>query len=581
MLDENSPRSSLAILKSIKQRGVEAAMSSVNSLLDTTEGAIGFSFLIQRAKDRENQALSKLDPQYLPPEGQALDLNTIVTDIDNKFHFSELLAGGAIERYIQDQGYILEAKGAKSQQNKTDDEKNESLVTVLSPAQQEEIINYIGNKFTSEILSDLTAKTGSNFISDARGVVLKRAGEYFQQMISSKVGASGMSLNNIDLGHMEVKINTRGLYLKMGKKISDTRVMIDASAFQITSAGEFFDAMTPIAQQLLYAIVKDEENALSKDNKYLKQFIEKYNSRDNIKYLQDLDVESSMNLIRQALSSECPEALDAFNKYGREIAYKGAKANLRGGLGELRSLCILEKMFPGQGYSAAGLSKVIIGTSSEKESPIDAILQLLKEQLNIGIQSKNTNKNIYSGWKVDKKEAMSMPNFYSQRLNQGLSGAEEIFFNTLSYNQPIESKGPYAKEWNSFINNPAFINKFNALVYKIIRQEIEDTSQVVYINDFFFMNDKIIRSSDILIQIQQNVISRLGKNFSPKTNSDFISTDFNYFPNHSLVWTKERGYDDNGYPIFSAGSAANVMINYSISLNINKMASMAISSFNP
>ena len=569
--------SSLDMLRQIKEAGVAAATASVDALLDTEEGALGFQYLIAKAKSREELALSKLAPEFRPGPGEPIDLNDIVARIDAQYGFNELLAGGAIERYIQNQGYILEPKGSKKEQNKNSDELNESLVTVLSTKQQQEIISAIGDKFINQIIGNLTAKAGSQFISSARIVILGASSNFFYDLINQALISQGLNLNNTDLGSLQIKINTRGLNITQ-TRVNNFTAKIDPTTFSITSAGEFFNDMVPLAQQLLYATIKDE----MENGTYLKDFVERYNSSKAIKYLQDLDVNSSMNLIRSALSSECSAALKAFDTYGKEIAYKGAKGNLRGGLGELRTLCILEAMFPGQVYSAAGLSKVVVGTSTEKESPVDAILTLLRDELDIGIQSKNTNKNIYSGWKVDKKEAMPMPSFYSQRLGEGLGGAEERFFNAYSYNQPVDKRGQYRSIWASMENNPAFIGKFNALVYRIIRQEVTDTSGVVYVNDFFFMNDKLVRSSDILTQIYANVKHHIAsRSTSNKISSEYLSTSFDYSTNSNLVWNEETGWDALGNPIFAAGSANNVMINYSISLNINKMASMAISSFNP
>ena len=92
--------SSLDTLRQIKDAGVAAANASVDALLDTHEGALGFQYLIARAKSREDLALSKLAPEFRPRPGESINLNDIVAKIDTQYGFNELLAGGAIERYI-------------------------------------------------------------------------------------------------------------------------------------------------------------------------------------------------------------------------------------------------------------------------------------------------------------------------------------------------------------------------------------------------------------------------------------------------------------------------------------------------
>lgn len=581
-------------LKQIKEAGVAAAQGSINQALASDDNQLGFKFLIAKAEERESKVLEFLAPQYknmIKAAGE-LNLNEIVNQIDNDFNFKELLANRGVEIYLKQKGYSLEAKGSKTEQNKSDEEKGQSLNVPLPEKEQQELLNNIVERFRDNIIGQVFVETEGKFNTrQAFQPIVDMAGTYFQQLINSKVSATGLSLNNIDLGSLEVKINTNKMYITKGKstmiKRGKFKIGLNPDTFQMNTAGEFFEHMKPIAQRLLYAIIQDEINGIE-NNEHLIKYINEYNSPGNIQYMQDMTVEQTMPIIRDAISHVCPAALDAFDIYGQQIAYKGSKSNLRGGLGELRALCIVEQMFPGQKYSAEGLSKINVGTSTAKESPIDAAITLLKENLKIGIQSKNTTVNMYS-WSIDKDESMSMSNFYSQRLNQSLSGAEEIFFNTYSYNQPISNNNEYAAIWNTFTNNPAFIGKFNALAYKIIRQEIKDVSQVSFINDFFFMNDKLVLSSSILrkmfeltkISNNSRMITSASGAVNTQSSDGSLSTSFSYSANKNLVWNEAEGFDDNGFPFFSRGSASNVMIYYSINLSVNKLASMAISSFNP
>ena len=561
----SAPGTSLQKLRKIKENGVKAAQSSINQALATEESQLSFHYLIAAAKKREQAALEKLNPKYKAMILNAgfLNLNEIITQIDNEFNFKELLPGGAIEQYLQDQGYNLEAKG--SAQKKSEADQQQSLVLPLPEKEQQQVLSHITEKFKQEIVSTIFVE--GNNVRQLYKPLIDAAGPYFQQLLNGRISATGLSLDNIDLGSLTIKINTNKMTIKMQKikkpnGAPSGKIGIDLGSFSISSAGEFFEHMAPVAQRLLYAIMQDEQANLE-NNQHLIDYINKYNSSATTQYMQDLTVEQTMSVIQQALSEKCPAAITAFNLYGTLIAYKGARSNVRGGLGELRTLCIIEKLFPGQQYSAEGLSKIVVGSSSEKESPVDVAMTILGENLKIGFQSKNTQTNIYS-WSISKSDSMDMPSFYSQRLNQGLNGAEEKFFNTYSYNQPVSPYGDYIEEWNDFTNNPAFIGKFNALAYKIIRQEIKDVSEVSFINDFFFMNDKIVLSSTILEQMMYATIDSQMLNHSGTKSSSSdgsLTTSFNYEANKNLVWTEEHGYDDFGNPIFSAGSASNVIIN--------------------
>lgn len=587
---------SLSKLKDIKQKGIAAALSNIAND-DITIGGV-FAPLIEEARRRENLALLKINPNYLPKDFSSdkvdtLDLNQIVAQIDEKLQLNKLLAiqeelnkalikKGAngvitIEQELTKQDYILKARGKNNQL----DSKDQPLpLTELTPAQQQEIISYIEQKFIDKILNKAEESILDNqgFISKAKNAVKIAAGDVFKQLIithtNAIVGTPGSIADNIDLGSLEIEINTSALSLTASGK-----GIINKSGFKITNTGLFFNQMTSTAQQLLYATIQDELNG---GNSYLTRFLKDYEKlKQTAIYFQDLNKHDTKLAIEKALQNANMNQIiiDTFNQNFDQIAIKGANANVRGGLGELRTICIINELFGTGSARPTGLTKIKVGTSSEKESPVDAILDILQQdgtKIEIGFQAKNTSNNTYT-W----DGSMSMPNFYSQRLNETLGGDEEIFFKTYSYNQPTDdASDAYRAEWEGFANNPAFLTKFDALAYKIIRQNIKDVDERVFQNDFFFMNEKLIRSSTILTQI--NMITQ--KQFAGRQSTSVpgLDTEFNYSTNTASVWTSSAR-DTEGHPLFSQGDASNVNVKYAVKLNIRNTATFAMSrsSFNP
>lgn len=235
---------------------------------------------------------------------------------------------------------------------------------------------------------------------------------------------------------------------------------------------------------------------------------------------------------RGLLNLDSGDFHELYNKYniGEEIAMGRQLSNVRGFLGELRAILIIDAMFPnGQGH-LMGTAKVQLAnaTSGGESAPIDLLVDLLNELgLQFGFQVKNTSElSSYSWGNFRSKNGMAIPRFYIERLQSQLDAAEGDFFGAYAYNKPIE-EGYYKS--NIY---PGFEGKFNEFysVYKklalfIIRQEAEISGSNNSLlsghltNDFFIMNDKIIPASSLFQALNEENDNLVNSSFNIKTNS--------------------------------------------------------------
>ena len=243
------------------------------------------------------------------------------------------------------------------------------------------------------------------------------------------------------------------------------------------------DILKYIPQSLQEALNSILTNTAEENLDELEEILKKYREELDTKYtyFKDLDYLKARKLIMTAVTTYCGNDSDIdeiFNtvipKEGKhKIVIQGNLNNVRGALGEIRTILILKKLFPGYKVSPNGVQGVNIGNTKNKESPIDAIVEVLKEkekEFEIGFQTKNTLSSTYS-WTND--DSMNITNFYTQRLNSGTDitpQAEKDFFSVYSYNRPIDGcDSKYREAYDRFKNNPYFIQKFNSLAYKVIR----------------------------------------------------------------------------------------------------------------
>ena len=227
---------------------------------------------------------------------------------------------------------------------------------------------------------------------------------------------------------------------------------------------------------------------------------------------------------------------ELYNKYNirNEIALGRQLSNVRGFLGELRAILIIDAMFPNGGGHLMGTAKVQLASATKggESAPIDLLVDLLNTiGIQVGFQVKNTSElSSYSWGNRRSKNGMAIPTFYAERLQEALTEEERNFFGAFVYNQPVPEEDQ--DDW--YANNvySKFEPKFNEFyqVYKklalyIIRQETEISSSNNPLlsgrltNDFFIMNDKIVPASSLFQAMNDENNNLIKSTFNIDTNS--------------------------------------------------------------
>lgn len=271
---------------------------------------------------------------------------------------------------------------------------------------------------------------------------------------------------------------------------------------------------------------------------------------------------SKYKTLMQINSSEID---NLFNKYkiGTEIALGRQLVNLRGFLGELRGILMLDAICPGATSKLAGTLKVDLATklSRKKQSaPADLLVELI-DGLHIGIQIKNTSElNSYTWGNYRSSKGMPIPSFYAERLQEDITDEERDFFGAYVYNQPINDS-TYREVYGAFQGVfELFYYVYAKLAMYIIRQETklsEDSPLSGNLkNDFFIMNDSIIPTSAIYQAMNDD--------------SDLVNSSFEFS-------TQSKGYYSPQEPIPSnyMNYASQMLITYSVELQYRKLLQSA------
>ena len=254
-----------------------------------------------------------------------------------------------------------------------------------------------------------------------------------------------------------------------------------------------------------------------------------------------------------------------FNKYniGTEIALGRQLVNLRGFLGELRCILMLDAICPGATSKLTGTLKVDLATKLSRKgqsAPTDLLVQLI-EGLNIGIQIKNTSDlNSYTWGNYRSSKGMPVPSFYAERLQENITDNERDFFGAYVYNQPINDSS-YQEIYASFNGVfELFYYVYTKLAMYIIRQETELSEDSPLSgnlkNDFFIMNDSIIPTS-ALYQAMNDSSGLINSSFEFSTSSTGYYTPQNPIPSNYMNY------------------ASQMLITYSIELQYAKLLQSA------
>ena len=256
-----------------------------------------------------------------------------------------------------------------------------------------------------------------------------------------------------------------------------------------------------------------------------------------------------------------------------DIALGRSISTLRGYTGELRAYIMMSLLFPDQAFTTGLKDKItVFKGGAPEEAPVDILLRFLNDMYKeIGIQVKNTISTSYS-W----EGTMRADNFYNERLQVPMSAAERDYFGAFTYNQIIDSgKLPNRANWDNYERYKAIYKKFDdfssfedtyrSLAFNIMRQQTKAVDSGNFMsdiitNEFYFMNDSFIASSQILKAIKDNAFGG---------SSSYLTTRFSKSPGSGRVW---QWGDD-----FVINYEANSLISYSVNLAFKRLAQ---SSFN-
>lgn len=268
---------------------------------------------------------------------------------------------------------------------------------------------------------------------------------------------------------------------------------------------------------------------------------------------------------RNLMQLNSGEVDSLFNKYniGTEIALGRQLVNLRGFLGELRGILMLDAICPGATSKLTGTLKVNLATKLSRKgqsAPTDLLVQLI-EGLNIGIQIKNTSElNSYTWGNYRSSKGMPIPSFYAERLQENITDEERDFFGAYVYNQPINDSS-YQEIYASFNGVfELFYYVYAKLAMYIIRQETELSEDSPLSsnlkNDFFIMNDSIIPTSALYQAMNDN--------------SGLINSSFEFSTSSTGYYTPQNPIPEN-----YMNYASQMLITYSIELQYAKLLQSA------
>lgn len=466
------------------------------------------------------------DPFTGKPVTNIQELNQLINQLDesSEYAFGALLPsgsqnGGKVERILS-QKYNLKATSktrfTEAEQTRVKEILNEiadEALKVLSTDDQ--FINNIGEQAESKFLMNLvTAMNGISIKSDFMTIFMSAA-----QARYSSINSRIYDKLNIDSFPKNIKIvdivsNIAGKGTT--KRRSGTQIIKDENNRVLkviinpdlnTFSPKAFDAIYKFADELGLLDPRDQEDtALGQGTKSPMDVSSEEWRQDVFQAISEALGGKYKNLL---LQDENGQYNALFEKYSiaEEIALGRSMSNLRGFMGELRGILIVDALIPsskGSGH-LMGTAKVTLANSLASESaPVDLIVDLLNEVGRpFGFQIKNTSElSSYSWGNQREKAGMSVPNFYIERLQQVLSQNETNFFGAYVYNQPIDDNPIYQNVYGGFQEafNNKFIPVYKKLALYIIRQTTEISSgnkllQGQAINDFFLMNNKIIPAS--------------------------------------------------------------------------------------
>lgn len=512
----------------------------------------------QKAKEQQFYKLI-VNPFTDKPITNIKELNELIMELDSPsgYGFGALLPYGRVEQILgqkYDLKKISKSQFTDAEQIRVKDILNEianEALKVMPEDMKTNIAADMESKFLMRLVQSMSAlniKTG-NLTVFAKKEMIKPNSTNIKIYDAFNIDTFPKEIKIVDIiSNISGKGNTqrrKGTQIISNKKGKVIKVIINPDLN--TFSPKAFEAIYNYAKDM--GLLDNEENSNNEFN--TKGTLSPMDVSPE-EWRQDVFIAISdclsgkyKDILRQDKNGQYGEL---FNKYkiAEEIALGRSKEVLRGFMGELRGILIVDAMIPnnkGQGH-LMGTAKVQLAESLGKESaPIDLIVDVLDEVGKLyGFQIKNTSElTSYSWGNQREKVGMSVPNFYLERLQSIMDQDEINFFGAYVYNQPIEgASNEYISLYNSFDTQfeNSFIPVYKKLALYIIRQETEifegfnPLLSKKLINDFFIMNNKIIPASSFYYSMntEDNLIESSFKLQKPESgyyNGEDVD-DINY-----------------------------------------------------
>lgn len=511
------------------------------------------------------------------------DLNRLIKqfDTDINYNFQAMLPSGAIEQKLSEK-YNL-SLNVRNKFSETEQARvRERLNTLANEALQIMVSNMdqFGEKLDQYVLNSLIYAMGGLNISNGIFTI------FTSDKRIDRINADIYDLFNIDKMPKGINVvNIAANILGKGnvKQRSGTTLYRDENNIPISiDINPDFNAFSPKAFEDLYKWAESQELLEARTSTSNKMGTGTLSPMDVSPQEFEQDVFHAVSELlggRYAgllIQDSNDEFHELYNKYNirNEIALGRQLSNVRGFLGELRAILIIDAMFPNGGGHLMGTAKVQLANATKggESAPIDLLVDLLNTiGIQVGFQVKNTSElTSYSWGNRRSKNGMAIPTFYAERLQEALTEEERNFFGAFVYNQPVPEEDQ--NDW--YANNvySKFEPKFNEFyqVYKklalyIIRQETEISSSNNPLlsgrltNDFFIMNDKIVPASSLFQAMNDE-------------NDNLIKSTFN-------IDTNSTGFYDPAIPMphSYSGYATQALVSYEIEV---KYAALLQSAYN-
>ena len=484
------------------------------------------------------------DPYTGKSIGSIQELNDLIVklDADPDFGFGSLLPsgsdnGGKVEKILS-QKYNLKAT-SKTRFTEMEQFRVKSLLQELADQalaampNDMKLVNSINEQIEQKFLTQLVMAMNGISIKSSYMTVFTKMSMVNPSSINSKI-YEALNIDELpkDIKIVDIISNIAGkgrtlrregtqIQYSTGSKKQVIKVVINPDLNKFSPAA--FKAVYQLADDL--GLLDDKENVEETGSGTLAPMdVTADEWRDDVFQAISQSLGGRYkNLLLQDANGEY-NAL--FNKYriAEEIALGRSISVLRGFMGELRGILIVDALLPNARGSLMGTAKVTLAHSLASESaPVDMVVELLNEVGRpYGFQIKNTSEmDSYKWGNFREKMGMTVPNFYVERLQQMLSASEEDFFGSYVYNQPIDDNAEYHSIYGGFqaAFNSKFVPVYKKLALYIIRQSTEIKGQDnifggTMMNDFFLMNNKIIPTSSFYSAMNSQSDNLINSSFS-------------------------------------------------------------------